>query len=51
FEKMKELQDCFGGSAYSPFEDREDWELAQWLIDNVNQRAADEFLKLPVVSR
>ncbi|KAI5990101.1 hypothetical protein EDD15DRAFT_2170625 [Pisolithus albus] len=48
FEKMKELQDCFGGSAYSPFEDREDWELAQWLIDNVNQRAADEFLKLPV---
>ncbi|KAI5995911.1 hypothetical protein EDD15DRAFT_2164382 [Pisolithus albus] len=49
FEKTKEVQDSLGGSAYSPFEDREEWELAQWLINNVNQRATDEFLKLPVV--
>ncbi|KAI5990447.1 hypothetical protein EDD15DRAFT_2170319 [Pisolithus albus] len=48
FEKTKEVQDSLGGSAYSPFEDREEWELAQWLINNVNQRATDEFLKLPV---
>ncbi|KIK17767.1 hypothetical protein PISMIDRAFT_110783, partial [Pisolithus microcarpus 441] len=50
FEKMKELQDGFGGSAYSPFEDHKEWELAQWLINNVTQWATDEFLKLPVVS-
>ncbi|KIK11257.1 hypothetical protein PISMIDRAFT_123021, partial [Pisolithus microcarpus 441] len=49
FEKMKEVQDSLGGSAYSPFEDWEEWELAQWLINNINQRAMDEFLKLPVV--
>ncbi|KAI6011644.1 hypothetical protein EDC04DRAFT_2958726 [Pisolithus marmoratus] len=49
FEKMRRVQDGFGGSTYSPFEDREDWELAQWLIGNVNQWAADEFLKLQVV--
>ncbi|KIK19772.1 hypothetical protein PISMIDRAFT_13424 [Pisolithus microcarpus 441] len=48
FENMREVQDSFGGSTYSPFEDREDWELAQWLINNVNQRATDEFLKLQV---
>ncbi|KIK26765.1 hypothetical protein PISMIDRAFT_94556, partial [Pisolithus microcarpus 441] len=48
FENMREVQDGFGGSTYSPFEDREDWELAQWLINNVNQRATDEFLKLQV---
>ncbi|KAI6016622.1 hypothetical protein BKA83DRAFT_4473351 [Pisolithus microcarpus] len=35
FENMREVQDGFGGSAYSPFEDREDWELAQWLINNL----------------
>ncbi|KAI6101851.1 hypothetical protein F5141DRAFT_964381, partial [Pisolithus sp. B1] len=50
FEKMKELQDGFGGSAYSPFEDHKEWELAQWLINNDTQWATDEFLKLPVVS-
>ncbi|KAI6040960.1 hypothetical protein EDC04DRAFT_2879042 [Pisolithus marmoratus] len=49
FEKMKETQDGLGGSVYSPFEDREEWELAQWLINNVNQQATDDFLKLQVV--
>ncbi|KAI5984843.1 hypothetical protein EDD15DRAFT_2390291 [Pisolithus albus] len=48
FNKMKKVQDSLGGSTYSPFEDRDEWELAQWLINNVNQRATDEFLKLQV---
>ncbi|KAI6006884.1 hypothetical protein EDD15DRAFT_2383857 [Pisolithus albus] len=34
----------------SPFEDCEEWELAQWLINNVNQRATDEFLKLQLLT-
>ncbi|KAI6102035.1 hypothetical protein EDD16DRAFT_1696689 [Pisolithus croceorrhizus] len=41
---MKQVQHIFGGSRYPPFEDHEEWELAQWLINNVNQRATDEFL-------
>ncbi|KAI6027784.1 hypothetical protein BKA83DRAFT_4462512 [Pisolithus microcarpus] len=48
FEKMKEVQYGLGGGTYSPFEDRDEWELVQWLINNVNQWATDEFLKLQV---
>ncbi|KAF8546324.1 hypothetical protein OG21DRAFT_1479689 [Imleria badia] len=33
---------------YSPFADKGEWELAEWLINNTNQRAMDEFLKLPI---
>ncbi|KIK25467.1 hypothetical protein PISMIDRAFT_63943, partial [Pisolithus microcarpus 441] len=50
FENMREVQDGLGGSTYSPFEDCKDWELAQWLINNINQWATDEFLKLQVIS-
>ncbi|KIK13982.1 hypothetical protein PISMIDRAFT_60662, partial [Pisolithus microcarpus 441] len=50
FDKMKKVQDGLGGSTYSPFEDRDEWELGQWLINNINQWATDEFLKLQVVS-
>ncbi|KAI6106269.1 hypothetical protein EDD16DRAFT_1491001 [Pisolithus croceorrhizus] len=49
FNKMKKVQDSLGGSTYSPFEDRDEWELAQWLINNINQWVTDEFLKLQVV--
>ncbi|KAI6095123.1 hypothetical protein EDD17DRAFT_1772574 [Pisolithus thermaeus] len=49
FNKMKKVQDSLRGSTYSPFEDRDEWELAQWLINNVNQQATDEFLKLQVM--
>ncbi|KAI5987799.1 hypothetical protein EDC04DRAFT_2993988 [Pisolithus marmoratus] len=49
FEKMKETQDSLGGSVYSPFKDCKEWKLAQWLINNVNQWATDDFLKLQVI--
>ncbi|KAN0078167.1 hypothetical protein V8E55_010224 [Tylopilus felleus] len=49
FEKMQTFQDASGGGAYAPFTDCEKWELAQWLIKNVNQRATEEFLKLPIL--
>ena len=35
---------------WHPFASREEWELAMWLIDNVNQKATDEYLKLPLVN-
>jgi len=50
FEQMRLYQDGSGGGMYTPFADRDEWELAQWLVKNVNQRATEEFLKLPIVS-
>jgi hypothetical protein len=38
------------GSKWEPFEDEEEWELAEWLIKNVGQKQTDTFLKLPIVS-
>ncbi|KAF8122220.1 hypothetical protein EV363DRAFT_1183475 [Boletus edulis] len=48
FERMKQHQEELGEGAYAPFADREEWELAQWLIKNSNQRATEQFLKLPI---
>lgn len=50
FDRFRALQDASGGSAYAPFADQGEWELAEWLISNANQRATEEFLKLSVVS-
>ncbi|KAF8545688.1 hypothetical protein OG21DRAFT_1428831, partial [Imleria badia] len=50
FEQMKRYQEGSGGGAYAPFADEEEWELARWLIKNVNQRVTEEFLRLPIVS-
>ena len=50
FERMKDLQEASGQGTYAPFADRSEWELADWLVKNANQRATDEFLKLPIVS-
>ncbi|KAF8431623.1 hypothetical protein L210DRAFT_837540, partial [Boletus edulis BED1] len=50
FESMKDLQDASGQCAYAPFADRSEWELADWLVKNVNQGATDKFLKLGIVS-
>ena len=35
---------------HSPFADEEEWELVKWLMKNVGQTKADDFLKLPIVS-
>jgi hypothetical protein len=50
FEQMKMFQDSAEKGPYAPFVDLDEWELAWWLIKTVNQRATDEFLKLPIVS-
>ncbi|KAN0094971.1 hypothetical protein V8E55_003258 [Tylopilus felleus] len=48
FQSMKDLQEVSGRGAYTPFTDHHEWELADWLIMNVNQRATNELLKLPI---
>lgn len=50
FERLKMVQDGAGKGPYTPFADRDEWELAQWLVKNANQRMTEEFLKLPIVS-
>ena len=50
FEKLRAEQQRQGLSPWTPFQDEEEWELAQWLMLNVGQNATDKFLKLPIVS-
>ena len=50
FQKLHAEQRRQGLSPWTPFQDEEEWELAQWLMLNVGQNATDKFLKLPIVS-
>lgn len=50
YEYINEEQEKEGTSRWSPFEDEEEWLLAEWLIRNVGQKQTDVFLKLPIVS-
>ena len=50
FETVREEQKKTGDNPWAPFADKEEWELAQWLITNVGQNATDKYLKLPIVS-
>ena len=50
FECLDEQQKTEGGSRWGPFEDEDEWQLAEWLIWNVGQKQTDTFLKLPIVS-
>jgi hypothetical protein len=34
---------------YAPFDNKQEWELGQWLIKNVGQAQTEAFLKLPIV--
>ena len=38
-------------SPWHPFSNQDEWELARWLINNVNQKATEKYLKLPMVSQ
>ncbi|KAG1779091.1 hypothetical protein EV702DRAFT_1178629 [Suillus placidus] len=48
FEGYKRDQEEGSEHPWSPFEDTEEWDLAQWLIKNLGQTRTDEFLKLPI---
>ena len=50
FENLLAEQRAKGQDAWAPFEDEEEWGLAQWLMLNVGQNATDKFLKLPIAS-
>ena len=51
FECIDEAQKSVGSSCWAPFEDEDEWQLAEWLIHNVGQKQTDSFLKLPIVSK
>jgi hypothetical protein len=49
FEKIREDQKMEGMEPHAPFADEEEWELVKWLMKNVGQSKADDFLKLPIM--
>lgn len=49
FEKVWHKQQENGLSMWGPFEDKEEWELAKWLVSNVGQKQIDAFLNLKIV--
>jgi hypothetical protein len=50
FENQREEEKRNGKPPWEPFSSQEEWELARWLIVNVNQKATDKYLKLRMVS-
>ncbi|KAG2052203.1 hypothetical protein BDR06DRAFT_1057757 [Suillus hirtellus] len=48
FEKYRTYQEEEGEDPWSPFEDKEEWDLAHWLVKNLGQTRTEEFLKLPI---
>ncbi|KAG1732870.1 uncharacterized protein EDB91DRAFT_1238678 [Suillus paluster] len=48
FERYRTYQEEEGEDPWSPFEDAEEWDLAQWLVKNLGQTRTNEFLKLPI---
>lgn len=50
FSQWREAQQKAGHEPWAPFDDLEEWDLAQWLLLNAGQNATDKFLKLPIVS-
>jgi hypothetical protein len=45
----QEAQEPLSQCGYLPFTNYDEWELAEWLIRNVNQQGMDKFLRLPVI--
>ncbi|EIW82034.1 hypothetical protein CONPUDRAFT_54600, partial [Coniophora puteana RWD-64-598 SS2] len=50
FEPICNEEAAKGLSPYGPFRDQAEWDLSRWLMQNVTQTAADDFLKLDIVS-
>ena len=49
FEKIRHEQVLNGSSSWGPFDDEDDWQLAEWLIRNIGQNQIDTFLNLTIV--
>jgi len=51
FENIRHRQRLAGKASWDPFVDKEEWELARWLVEtSVSQRNIDKFLKLEKVN-
>ncbi|KAF8207692.1 hypothetical protein K438DRAFT_1755126 [Mycena galopus ATCC 62051] len=48
-DPIRDEQILDGCQVLGPFADEEEWELAKWLIKNVDHNQADVFLKLPII--
>ncbi|KAG0691741.1 Zn-finger domain-containing protein [Suillus ampliporus] len=48
FERYRKEQREEGEELWAPFENAEEWSLAQWLVKNLGQTQTDEYLKLPI---
>lgn len=50
FEELLAQNQAAGINNFAPFADREDWELASWLVKSgLSQEAIDDYLTLPIV--
>jgi hypothetical protein len=50
FENFRDNDHAAETQPWEPFSSKKEWELATWLIKNVNQRATEQYLNLPIVS-
>ena len=50
FESMEAAEFDNGENEWAPFLDEDEWELAQFLMQNVGQKKMDKYLKLKMVS-
>ena len=50
YEVWLENQRCEEKNPWDPFASEDEWALTMWLINNVGQKATDQFLKLRIVS-
>jgi hypothetical protein len=48
-EKIQDGQMMEGLEPHAPFTDEDEWELVKWLMKNVGQTKADDFLKMHIV--
>ena len=46
FEEIQERQEALHESPMTPFANKDDWDLAKWLMKNTTRTATDEFLKM-----
>ncbi|TFK84310.1 hypothetical protein K466DRAFT_496815 [Polyporus arcularius HHB13444] len=52
FEALREKRRAAGEGSFAPFESREEWDLAKWLVTSgLSQDAIDEYLTLPIVRK
>lgn len=50
FENFRDIDSAAGRQPWEPFSSKNEWELATWIMKNVNQRATEQYLNLPIVS-